>query len=44
MCTVYRSQVSALKQIVANVDPEAFMVIGTAHQALGAGFLPLKKQ
>lgn len=44
MCTVYRSQVNALKQIVATVDPEAFMVIGTAHQALGAGFLPLKKQ
>ncbi len=41
-CTVNRSQVQELKQIVAEVDPNAFLVIGNAHQALGSGFLPLK--
>lgn len=42
MCTIYRSQVTALQQIVAENDTEAFVVIGTAHQALGFGFRPLK--
>jgi uncharacterized membrane-anchored protein YitT (DUF2179 family) len=41
-CTVYRPQVSDLKQVVAQVDPQAFVTIGVAHQALGAGFIPLK--
>ena len=44
MCTVYRPQVNDLKQIVAVVDRSAFVVIGTAHQALGYGFRPLKEQ
>lgn len=42
MCTVYRSQVNALRQVVIESDREAFVTIGTAHQALGAGFRPLK--
>lgn len=42
MCTIYRSQVTALQQIVAENDGEAFVVIGTAHHALGFGFRPLK--
>lgn len=42
LCTIYRMQVSQMKEIVAGVDPGAFVVIGTAHQALGTGFLPLK--
>lgn len=42
MCTVYRSQVNALRQVVAGTDKEAFVTIGTAHQALGVGFRPLK--
>jgi uncharacterized membrane-anchored protein YitT (DUF2179 family) len=42
MCTVYRSQVSDLRYIVAMTDPDAFMVIGDAHQAHGGGFLRLK--
>jgi uncharacterized membrane-anchored protein YitT (DUF2179 family) len=37
ICTVYRPQVAALKRIVADVDQEAFVVIGTAHQAWGYG-------
>jgi uncharacterized membrane-anchored protein YitT (DUF2179 family) len=41
-CTVYRPQVGDLKRIMARVDRDAFVVIGTAHQALGYGFMPLK--
>jgi len=41
-CTIYRSQVNELKQIVATVDDHAFVVIGNAHQALGGGFLHLR--
>jgi uncharacterized membrane-anchored protein YitT (DUF2179 family) len=42
-CTIYRSQVNELKQIVAAVDDDAFVVIGNAHQALGGGFMILKR-
>lgn len=42
-CTVYRPQVNDLKRVVAEIDPEAFVTIGVAHQALGAGFIPLKR-
>lgn len=37
-CTIYRPQVTELKRIVAQVDKRAFVTIGMAHQALGAGF------
>lgn len=43
-CTVYRPQVNELKRVVAEVDKKAFVVIGTAHQALGFGFTPLSKK
>lgn len=38
MCTIYRPQVNALKQIVGDVDPHAFVSIGMTQQVLGAGF------
>ena len=41
-CVVSRAEVSMLKTIVNEIDPEAFMVIGVAHEALGEGFQPLK--
>jgi len=41
-CTVYRPQVSELKQIVATMDPNAVVVIGHAHQAFGTQFSALK--
>ncbi|MEN6410064.1 MAG: YitT family protein [Anaerolineaceae bacterium] len=41
-CVVTRSEVSQLKTLVREGDPNAFMVIGTAHEALGEGFRPLK--
>ena len=37
-CTVNRAQVFELKEVVSDVNPDAFMVIGNAQQALGAGF------
>jgi uncharacterized membrane-anchored protein YitT (DUF2179 family) len=41
-CVISRAEVAALKAIVHEVDPKAFMVIGVAHEALGEGFRPLK--
>ncbi len=35
---ITRSEVNPLKEIVREVDPGAFMVIGAAHEALGEGF------
>jgi uncharacterized membrane-anchored protein YitT (DUF2179 family) len=37
-CVVTRSEVNQLKALVSEADPQAFMVIGTAHEALGEGF------
>lgn len=42
-CAIYRSQINLLKHIVAKTDDKAFVVIGDGHQALGKGFIPLKK-
>ncbi len=42
MCTVHRPQVNNIKYLVAQTDPKAFVTVGNAHQALGAGFSPLK--
>ncbi len=41
-CVVTRAEVSQLKTLVREADPGAFMVIGTAHEALGEGFRPLR--
>lgn len=41
-CVITRAEVATLKTIVHEIDPEAFMVIGVAHEALGEGFRPLK--
>lgn len=39
---ITRSEVNQLKQLVRESDPEAFVVIGQAYEALGEGFRPLK--
>jgi uncharacterized membrane-anchored protein YitT (DUF2179 family) len=39
---IARSEVSQIKALVREADPNAFMVIGQAHEALGEGFRPLK--
>lgn len=41
-CVVTKAEVAFLKTIVREADPQAFMVIGQAHEALGEGFQPLK--
>ena len=41
-CVITRSEVNQLKQMVKEIDPQAFMVIGVTHEALGEGFRPLK--
>lgn len=39
-CVVTRAEVNQLKQLVKEIDPTAFMVIGVTHEALGEGFKP----
>jgi len=41
-CVITRAEVSTLKAIVNECDPQAFMVIGVAHEALGEGFKSMK--
>jgi uncharacterized membrane-anchored protein YitT (DUF2179 family) len=38
---VARSEIAQLKTLVSEADPQAFMVIGQAHEVLGEGFKPL---
>jgi len=40
---ISRSEVARLKALIHEADPEAFVVIGQAHEALGQGFRPLKE-
>jgi uncharacterized membrane-anchored protein YitT (DUF2179 family) len=42
-CVVTRAEIQHLKSIVHAADPQAFMVVGAAYEALGEGFQPLKK-
>jgi uncharacterized membrane-anchored protein YitT (DUF2179 family) len=41
-CVISRSEVAQIKSLVRESDPEAFMVIGHAHEALGEGFRALE--
>jgi uncharacterized membrane-anchored protein YitT (DUF2179 family) len=41
-CVITRAEVSRIKEIVRQLDPKAFMVVGTAYEALGEGFRPMK--
>jgi uncharacterized membrane-anchored protein YitT (DUF2179 family) len=38
MCTIYRHQVNDLKQIVSEVDSQAFVSIGITQEVVGSGF------
>jgi uncharacterized membrane-anchored protein YitT (DUF2179 family) len=40
---ISRAEVNQVKALVHDVDPQAFMVISQAHEALGEGFKPLKR-
>jgi uncharacterized membrane-anchored protein YitT (DUF2179 family) len=43
LCTVRRNEVWRVKQLVKNLDPTAFMVVGDAGQVLGEGFSRLSE-
>jgi uncharacterized membrane-anchored protein YitT (DUF2179 family) len=42
-CVLTRAEVNVLKTIVREIDPQAFIVIGQANEALGEGFRPLSR-
>lgn len=42
-CVLTRSEVPMLKSIVHEGDEKAFMVVGAAHEALGEGFQPFRR-
>ena len=42
-CTIYRSQMRDVQDVVAGVDPEAFVTISVGQRAMGEGFAPLEK-
>jgi uncharacterized membrane-anchored protein YitT (DUF2179 family) len=41
-CVVSRSEIGQMKTLVKEADPQAFMVIGQAHEVLGEGFRPMQ--
>jgi uncharacterized membrane-anchored protein YitT (DUF2179 family) len=41
-CVVTRSEIAQIKALVKEADPQAFIVIGQAHEVLGEGFRPLQ--
>jgi uncharacterized membrane-anchored protein YitT (DUF2179 family) len=41
-CVITRGEVNQLKEVVKDIDPKAFMVIGVTHEAMGEGFRQLK--
>ncbi|WP_322817121.1 YitT family protein [Chloroflexus sp.] len=42
LCVVARTEIGALKNIVSNVDPAAFVIIGEVEEVLGEGFTPAR--
>lgn len=43
-CVVNRAEVSRLKALVRSVDPQAFMIVASVHEALGEGFKDLTRE
>jgi len=41
---VTRNQVAALKRLIADIDPRAFVVVSDAHEVLGEGFRPVQEE
>ena len=37
-CVINRSEVNALKRLVAQADPDAFVIMAQANEVLGEGF------
>ncbi|HAA63915.1 MAG TPA: hypothetical protein DCE04_01440, partial [Thermoanaerobacter sp.] len=38
LCVVTRREVTTLRSLVKRIDPNAFMILSTAHEVLGEGF------
>ncbi len=43
LCTIYRQQLGELKRVVSEVDGSAFVTIGMTQQAMGEGFLDIRR-
>jgi uncharacterized membrane-anchored protein YitT (DUF2179 family) len=41
VCVVTRAEIHHLKALTRDLDPEAFLIIGQAHEVRGEGFLPI---
>ena len=43
LTAVKKQQVTELKELVVNIDPDAFIIVQEAHQVLGDGFIRYSK-
>ena len=43
LCVVTRAEIPHLKSITRDLDPQAFLIIGQAHEVRGEGFLPIEE-
>ena len=43
MCAFKKRQIVDLKRTVKEIDPDAFLIVCEAHEVLGDGFQPYKK-
>ena len=44
MCAVTVTEIPQVKDLVAQVDPDAFVVVMPAKEVLGKGFMPLHEE
>ncbi len=44
LCVVSRKELVHLERLVANTDPEAFVIVSEVHEVLGEGFRPLRER
>jgi uncharacterized membrane-anchored protein YitT (DUF2179 family) len=38
LCAFQRNELSRLKRLIHQIDPDAFVIIGSVHEILGEGF------
>jgi uncharacterized membrane-anchored protein YitT (DUF2179 family) len=43
LTAVKKQQVAELKELVVEIDPDAFIIVQEAHQVLGDGFIRYSK-
>lgn len=44
LCAVRRPEVYKVRDIVKEIDPQAFIIVGTAEEIAGEGFLPIEEK